>query len=120
MTGVDIRFGPPSATYKAGGRIVDANTGKPVPGAVANYGTRTEGGGSSFTNSREEMAGMTNKRGEFLFQAMRPGKYTAYADVGQDSEYMPFEITDGDVKNVVIKAHRGLTVSLAVRLSKDK
>ena len=111
-TGIDIRLGLPSLTYKASGKIVDAATGKPVPSAIANYGSAM---GESKLVSPQALGTNPNPRGEFQLEAIKPGKYYAFAWFEEDSEFYsetaPFEITNADSTGLLIKVHRGQTVS---------
>ena len=111
-TGIDIRLGLPSQTYKASGRIVDAATGKPIPTIVANYGAPL---GESKMLMPRGLGAVTNSKGEFRFDSIVPGRYHAFASFDQDSESYsdptPFEVTNGDLTGLVIKVHRGLSVS---------
>ena len=61
------------------------------------------------------LGAVANSKGEFRFDSIVPGRYHAFASFDQDSESYsdstPFEITNGDVTGLVIKVHRGLSVS---------
>lgn len=111
-TGIDIRLGLPSQTYKASGRIVDATTGKPVPTIVANYGAVM---GETKMVMPRGLGAVASSKGEFRFDSIVPGRYHAFASFDQDSESYsdstPFEITNGDVTGLVVKVHRGLSIS---------
>jgi len=56
-----------------------------------------------------------NARGEFQIDSIIPGKYHAFAWFDDDSEFYsdaaPFEITTADTADVIVKVHRGQTVS---------
>jgi hypothetical protein len=111
-TGIDIKLGLPSQTYKASGRIVDAATGKPVANAVANFGAVAD---ETKMVIPRGLGSIANSKGEFQLDQIAAGRYYAFAsfDEGNDSysDSTPFEISSGDVTGLVIKAHRGLTVS---------
>jgi Carboxypeptidase regulatory-like domain len=111
VSGIDIRLGLPSQTYKASGRIVDAATGKPFSAAVS-YGAAS---GDSKTVAPRALGTTPNARGEFHLDGIVPGKYHAFAWLDDDSEFYsdatPFEVTNGDVTGITIKAHRGQVVS---------
>jgi hypothetical protein len=111
-TGADIRLGLASQTYKASGRIVDAQTGKPITTAVANYGSKM---GESKMVSPRGLGALANSKGEFNIDALMPGQYYAFAWFDEDtdsySDLTPFEITNGDVTGLVVKVHRGQSVS---------
>jgi hypothetical protein len=111
-TGVDIRLGLPSQTYKASGRVVDAATGKPAGNAVVNYGAV---GNELKIIMPHGLGALANSRGEFQLDSIAQGRYYAFASFDEGSESYsdstPFEITSGDVTGLVVKVHRGLTVS---------
>ena len=77
-TGVDIRLGVPTRTYKASGRIIDAETGKPVSSAIANYRVLSKDGMNPYLPTP---ARAVNSKGEFQLDLLSPGKYSAYATV---------------------------------------
>ena len=112
VSGIDIRLGLPSQTYKASGRIVDAATGKPFSAAAASYGV-TSGASKSITP--RALGTTPNARGEFQMDGIVPGKYHAFAWFDDDSEFYsddtPFEVTNGDVTGITVKVHRGQIVS---------
>jgi hypothetical protein len=110
VTGIDIRLGLPSKTFKASGRIIDANTGKPVTGIIANYGAT--GGGED--KSVLSLGSVTNSKGEFKFDLLVPGSYSAYAmpDENSDlySDMISFEVKDADITGLEVKLRRGTSI----------
>ena len=107
---VDIMFTRTVSTYTTSGRIVDGETGEPVPNV--NYGvTRYEEKGSSSISG----GAVTNSRGEFKLANLSPGKYAVsiFADSSRDwrAQETRFEITDHDVTNLIIKTIRGGSIS---------
>ncbi|MGA9773341.1 MAG: hypothetical protein WBV94_30200 [Blastocatellia bacterium] len=111
-TGIDIRLGLPSKTYNVSGRIIDGDTGKPLSAIVANYGTVS---GEAKMVMPGGLGAIANSKGEFRLDSIVPGRYHAFASFDQDSESYsdstPFEITNGDVTGLVVKVHRGLSIS---------
>lgn len=112
-TGVDIVLGRSARTYSATGRIVDAETGRPVPGLDFGYGSLQANGtnfGSSFTTGAT-----SNVRGEFRFEGIIPGRYFAFATSREQSDWysepVMFEITDADVAALEIKVRHGATLN---------
>ncbi|HJQ22531.1 MAG TPA: carboxypeptidase regulatory-like domain-containing protein [Blastocatellia bacterium] len=112
VAGIDIRLGLASQTYKVSGRVIDAASGKSFTGAAVNYGAAE---GDAKMVSPRALGTTPNARGEFQLDAIIPGKYHAFAWFDDDSEFYsdaaPFEITTADVSGVVVKVHRGQTVS---------
>jgi protocatechuate 3,4-dioxygenase beta subunit len=111
-SGIDIRLGLPSQTYKASGRIVDAATGKPFSTVAVNYGAVP---GDTKTIAPRALGTTPNARGEFQLDGIMPGKYYAFAWLDEDSEFYsdsaPFEITSADASGITVKVHRGQVVS---------
>ena len=114
-TGVDIVAGRVEKAYAIRGRVVDADTGKPVPNQVCGYG--------SLHPSGNQLAGATSgplsdDKGEFRIESIVPGKYAAFATVEEGSELYadltPFEITDKDVGGIEVKVHRGASIAGSV------
>ena len=111
-TNIDIRVGHAGNTFVATGRLVDADNGQPIPGVRIMYGParQNEQFYGGFIGSA------TGPRGEFRIEGLAPGRYGISLSAAFDStpfysDPMFFEITDGDVTNLELKAARGLTLS---------
>ena len=111
---VDISVGKPGTGFSVAGRVIDAESGNPVPNLYIGH--------SSVNESKEEMAGMnftgnqTDANGKFRLEGLRPGRYAVYTiSVGQAnstySEPVQFEVSDSDVTGIEIKVRRGATIS---------
>jgi Carboxypeptidase regulatory-like domain len=111
-TGVDIVVGRVEKTYTATGRIIDADTGKPLADIGYGYGP---------LRPDEKMMGArgwgyrSNAKGEIRLDGLFPGRYAVFATTGEGSEYYNeptmFEITDADVSGVEMKLRRGSAIS---------
>jgi hypothetical protein len=110
--GVNIQIGPPLQTYTARGRIVDAQTGQPLPDAAFSYAAmradgRTPGGIGRGLRS--------DARGEFSIENLPPGRYVVLiSSEGQQDFYsdaVAFNIDGSDVSNIELKRKRGASVS---------
>lgn len=112
-TGVDITLGLASRAYRASGRIIDAETSKPVAGINYGYGSLEEG--KTYFRSAMTPGFTSNLRGEFELEGIPPGHYGVFAaPTDQNSVYSDpvlFEITDSDVAGLVIKLRRGSTLT---------
>lgn len=110
---VDIALGRRSETYAVSGRVVDAETGKPVPNVRYVFGALSKDGNE--INNYGSNGGRTNDLGEFHMEGVTPGHYVAFVmnDDGSNaySDAARFEIIDGDVSGLVVKTHRGATIS---------
>lgn len=115
-TDVDITLGRALKTYRASGRFVSAETSEPVPnvsfsiGVLDPRGHRVGNFGGAYTNAR----------GEFQTEGLTPGRYTVFAssqgNVEWYSDAAPFDVTDADVKGLVVKLRRGASASGVVTI----
>jgi hypothetical protein len=108
-TNVDIVVGRPVTTFKVSGRILDAETGKPL--SKINYGVYqgTENGGSSRVGRN-----FTNANGEFRLENVLPGKYVVFIAPGETDvrgDSVSFEVVDRDVGDLVINAGKAASLS---------
>jgi protocatechuate 3,4-dioxygenase beta subunit len=110
-TNIDIVVGRPIATFKVSGRVIDAETGKPLVhiryGVFQGHGEY--GGGSSRVGDD-----YTNASGEFRLDNVLPGKYVLFIlpeDSGVRGDNVSFEVVDRDVTDLAIKAGKAATAS---------
>jgi len=112
---IDIVMGRPFTAFKVTGRIVDGETGKPVPNISYGIYARTNEG-SSQSSSGE----ISNANGEFRFDRVMPGKYSVFIEPQQNTEVradpVPFEVVDHDVTGLVIKTIKAASISGVVIL----
>jgi hypothetical protein len=113
VTDVDIRFGSARKTYEAAGRVVDKETGKPVPRCHVSCSSKPEKDGSGSGYSTNAIA---DGQGAFRLSGLLPGRYQAMimedlGETGYTSEAAEFEITDDNVSGVELKAFLGASVS---------
>jgi protocatechuate 3,4-dioxygenase beta subunit len=124
---VDIRLGAVRNTYEVTGRVIDAETGRPLPRAAvtcveAPYKDK---------GTRHGNEGITDSEGMFRVGVLPSGRYELYmwtrlrmadpvfasrANNEYYSEKTVFEISDSDVSGLEVRAIRGLTVSGVVAL----
>jgi len=95
------------------GRVVDAESGKPVASSFISYSSINEQnqrtGGINFSPTQ------TDANGKFRLEGMQPGHYAASVmGIGQEnssySDSAPFDISDSDVTGIEIKVRRGATI----------
>jgi len=107
---VDIVVGRAVSTFKVSGRVLDAETGKPL--ANIKYGVyqgRGQSGGSSMVGRN-----VTNAEGEFRLENVVPGKYIVFIvseESGVREDSVSFEVVDRDVNDLVISAGKAASVS---------
>lgn len=107
---IDIVVGRPIAAFKVTGRIVDAETGKPMPYIPYGiYRSMGEYGGESTSGSKSGV------NGEFRFDGVIPGKYSVFVmpEQGMDlrSDWVAFEVVDRDVSDLVVKTIKASSIS---------
>lgn len=119
---IDIKLGRRSSTYSVSGRIIEADTGKPLPNVFFSFGVIQQSQNESYVSGTSGPSNPTNSQGEFRMEGLSPGRYvlminsqnfTAAAESAPKfyNEPVPFEVVDGDVTNLEIKAQRGLSIS---------
>src|SRR5215217_6734129 len=110
VTNVDIVVGRPAATFRASGRILDAETGKPL--LNIKYGVHQrhgEYGGASTVGQN-----VTNANGDFRLENLLPGNYVVFIvpeDSGVRGDSASFEVVDRDVSDLVINAGKAASLS---------
>lgn len=111
-TNVDIMLGRRAETYAATGRVIDAETGKPVPNLSAGYGSLSAEGKQLYSFG---IGTRTDAEGNFRFDGLISGRYAAFVSPGEQSEDysvpVTFEVIDGDVTGLVVKVRRGASIS---------
>ena len=107
---IDIVVGRAITTFRVSGRILDADTGKPLLHIKFGvYHSRGDSGGSSRVGQD-----YTDVNGEFKLENVLPGKYAVFIvpeDTGVRGDQVFFEVVDRDVTDVVLKAGKAATVS---------
>ena len=115
---VDIRLNAEkNKTFSVTARVVDAETGQPVPNVGIGY--RLLRAGEPLSNAFYNPSATSDGRGTVRLEGLAAGRYgTGVAgfsfnglSVDYYSEATPFEISDSDIEAVEIRAQRGVTVS---------
>ncbi|HZS03276.1 MAG TPA: carboxypeptidase regulatory-like domain-containing protein [Blastocatellia bacterium] len=112
-SGINIRMAGRGEVFAASGRVIDAETGRPVVGVLVGHG---------MANRRSVMGnitdGVTNENGEFRIEGLRAGAYAAFA--AQDpaagltdfySDPATFEVVTQDASGLEVKLHRAASIS---------
>lgn len=112
---VDIALAEAPKSYQATGKIVD-DTGAPVAGV--GYGHGSVRADAKSVGAWGSDGSLTTAEGEFVVRNLMPGRYAVFAisDFGSAptdnySDAAQFEVTDADVSGLVVKIHRGASVS---------
>lgn len=110
VVGVDIKLAQAKNSYTASGRVIENETGKPVPGMMIGYNaTKRAGAGFGMGNS------VTNSVGEFRLEELLPNVYNVFViNLGASDLYadpLSFEIINSDVLGLEVKMSRGSLIS---------
>jgi protocatechuate 3,4-dioxygenase beta subunit len=118
---IDITLAPRARTYTVSGRVIDGDTGEPIPGVTYAFGQLQQFQAQTMMAGYASPGTLTNAKGEFRLEGVAPGRYavtTVRNSFGLDSNQpkvysdpVPFEVIDGDISDVEVKAHHGLTIS---------
>ncbi len=110
VSDVDIRVGRSLPSFAVSGRVVDGETGRPLPGLRFGLRRVLSSGFANITSSVP-----SNSQGEFRAENVPPGKYAVQILTMQDSEVradpVTFEIVDQDVTGILVKTSTGLSIS---------
>jgi len=110
-TNVDITLGRKAVKYSARGRIVDGETGQPLPNV--SYGLQyiineMSGGSTTF-------GAVSNTEGEFKLENLAPGKYAVFVVPPSGSDWradqVGFDVIDQDVAGLEVRTSKGGSVS---------
>ncbi len=120
VTEVDISVAKASRTYKAEGRFVSAETGRPMPGLQFAFGTLMGEGASRRVGSYGSTGQRSNARGEFVADELAPGSYAVFAVSDESVEWYSdtavVEVEDADISGLEIKIRRGATLTGVVQI----
>ncbi len=111
--GIDIRLVNSAKGYQASGRVIDGDTGKPLPNAIVIYmAAKDNPAAGSFPGG----VSPSGSKGEFHFANISPGVYMATAQfVEPENEYygemVNFEVKNEDATGIEIKLKRGGSIS---------
>ena len=123
-SGVDIRVGAADKGFTVSGRVVDADTGKPIADAMVAYSHSTpqprpdDSQHEDFSGAPSGMT-TTNARGEFRLESLAPGNYGAHVEsmgilTGASGFYadpLNFEVQSANIEKLEIKVHQGASIS---------
>jgi hypothetical protein len=131
--GVDIKLGVAPRGFVVSGRVVYAETRKPVGNSMVAYGTKalrdSSGKDDEEDHDDEGLGGVsgftaTNARGEFRLESVAPGSYRvrtlSMAELSGATEYyadpVDFEVRSSNLDNLEIPVYRGASISGVVVL----
>ena len=122
---IDISLGQPAHGFVVSGRIVDGETGKPVPrvgiGLSKTVNASATGGGSRYGIGTDVRS---NTLGDFRLENLTPGKYSISIFPEQSSDVradpVSVDVLDADVTGIVIKSSVGASVSGTVVIEGSK
>jgi hypothetical protein len=118
VTDVDIRMAS-IETFVAAGRVIEAETGKPIAGVLIAHNSVRSGGRGGQIPLPQMPGGTSGNEGEFRIEGLARGKYSVYvapdAQNPLTSEYYSepatFEIATTDVTGLEIRLQRGASIN---------
>jgi len=106
---VNITLSHAGKSYKASGRVIDSDSGKPVPGVMIGCELAKTAG----LSLRGDTA--TDSNGQFRIEGLSPNSYTVYVfNPGPNEVYsdqVNFDVVNGDVDGLEIKMTRGASIT---------
>jgi protocatechuate 3,4-dioxygenase beta subunit len=119
---IDINLGLRARTYTVSGRIIDADTNQPMAGVDYSFGPLQQNQSQTFMSGGYSASTPTNANGEFRIEGVEPGRYAIMATSNSFlaaanqqrkvySDPVQFEVTDGDVTDLEVKARPGLSIA---------
>lgn len=112
VSNVDITMVRRSEGFTVSGRVVDARSNQPLPGASFGYAATRENGRMSGAPLRDLRA---DAKGEFVIEKVTSGRYMLFVTADNESaaysEMLPFEVTSADVAGLELRAEQGSSVS---------
>jgi protocatechuate 3,4-dioxygenase beta subunit len=108
---IDIKLGQRSQSFTIAGRVVDADTGRPLSNLLIGYGTYDQNAKRMTSFGFGQVR--TDARGQFKLEGLVPGRFAAFVWSENEtySDPAPFEITDADISGLELKLRRGATIS---------
>jgi Carboxypeptidase regulatory-like domain len=118
---INIRLGAGKNTYEATGRVIDAETGRPLPQVSVVYRDAPGNENRSMSVGRGVN---TDDEGKFRIPGLSSGRYELNLWIPQGNgehygEKTSFEVNDSDVSGLEVKAIRGSTISGVVVIEGD-
>lgn len=117
ISNIDITVAAIIPSFSVSGRVVDGDSGRPIPGARLRIGKITDRGRNT---SLASVANPANANGEFQVDGVTNGTYSiSFATppgVNLLSEDVHFEVRDQPVTGLVVKTSQGASVSGSVVL----
>ena len=109
VTNVDITLRRTQSVFTVTARVVDGDTGQPIPDLTYGLQKFRENASSSTSGHR------SNRSGVITLENVTPGKYALFVESSAQrqlyAEPVQFEVVDQDIKDLVIKTSSGSTVS---------
>jgi protocatechuate 3,4-dioxygenase beta subunit len=120
-SGIDIRLGAADKGFAVSGRVIDAETGKPIADAMVAYTatTRQSGpDGADLSGMPGDMT-ITNAKGEFRLESVAAGSYRTQVESmevvtgtgGFYADPLNFEVNSANVEKLEIKIHQGASIT---------
>lgn len=119
-TNIDITIAPANQTFSVSGRVMDGETGKPIPNVTISLSKILIIDSSSSSSSGGGTDVRSNPDGAFRLEKLAAGKYSVSIQPPTESdlraEPITFDLIDQDVTGLLIKTATGASLSGTVLL----
>jgi protocatechuate 3,4-dioxygenase beta subunit len=115
---IDIAMGAAIQTFNVSGRVIDAESGSPLPNIRFAFQRRV-----AERYEFSDLSAVSNLQGNFTAEGLTPGKYgiMMFGNQNQEmrAEAMTFDVVDSDVTGVTIRMIKGGSISGVVVLEPE-
>ena len=119
-TNIDITIGSAAQSFSVSGRVLESETGKPVPNVTIGLSKILIIDKSSSSSSGGSTEVRSNSDGAFRLEKLAAGKYSISIEPAPESDFraesVTFDLVDQDVAGLVIKTTAGASLSGTVSL----
>jgi len=120
ISGIDFKLGPALSVFSVTGRVMDSNTGEPIPNFQFGVSRIRK---SQFPEVGIADSQVTDAKGEFVIDGLIPGIYSVFifgeSKPARRVEMGGFEIVDQNLTNVAIKLSKGTSISGVVSIENE-
>jgi hypothetical protein len=119
VSGIDFRLAVPPDTFRISGRVIDADTGVPIPEVPVHLRTSPDRRFLRYDRNQK-----SNSLGRYSVQDVPPGSYIVAASTDSNEQWYgverAIEVTDKDLGDLDLLVRVGSTISGVVTIEGDR